>query len=421
MKKFLLVLLILALPGCAYSKSYLDSQLKNVKKSVKYNSVQTLKKNYVESSNIKVNKKSIQDPKLLKLSDFQRVNDDLYRAKLAKDDKIYEKEVLPVFKKKISTYTDETLPVDFYNLYRISEKLIRANNLEYVNWRIAVRKTDDPNASSANANYIVINTALYDTFYNNEDALAYIIAHEMSHLILGHIKQQEDLITKVENAQYRFRSSSITYKALMMKYMKEMRDMEYMADAEAITLISKAGYSPQKAISALNTMDTYGEVKFLRGIYNTHPDTSKRIESFKENMSVMNPEWVEEGKSNIYNSEVLSVKKSSDRVSFVIDKSSDVNKFYQVENLEERLKRLAYASYLNGNYSNAIKYFEKLSQMDEKDYVPYVYLSLSNWELYCSLNETSYKTRAIKNIDKALEINSSDVVKNISKDIKDNL
>ena len=408
MKKILITLIVLSLSGCAYAKSYLDSQLKNVKKSVKYNSVQTLKKNYDNSSDIAVVKKTAYDPKLIKLSDFQAVDENAYKEKLAKDEKIYESEILPALKKKITTHTDETLPVDFYNLYRISERLIRANNLEYVNWRIAVRKTEDPNAYSSNANFIAIHTALYDTFYNNEDALAFIIAHEMSHLILGHTAQSGDLQTKIENADYRFHHTSVTYKALMMKYMKEYRDMEYMADTEAITLITKAGYSPQKALAALNTIDTYAEIKFMRGIYNDHPDTEKRIESYKENLTVIDPNWIEEGKSNIYNSEVLSVKKSSDRVSFVIDKAPAVDKFYQVEDVEARLKRLAYASYLNGNYKNAVKYFEKLADADEYNYVYYVYLALANKELYNNLHEEKYLKQAKSAIDKAQSLKSND-------------
>ena len=210
-----------------------------------------------------------------------------------------------------------------------------------------------------NANFIAIHTALYDTFYNNEDALAFILSHEMSHLILGHQEQTADLITKIQNAGYRFNSYSVTYKALMIKYMKEYRDMEYMADTEAISLIVRAGYSPMKALAALNTMDTYGEVKAFHGWYNTHPDTEKRIESYKENLTVLDPNWVEEGKSNIYNSEVLSVKKSSDRVSFVIDKAPTVDKFYQVEDVESRLKRLAYVSYLTLKRRSCFVFFFK--------------------------------------------------------------
>ena len=407
MKKLLITLLVLSVPNFALAKSYLDAQLKTTKKSVKYNSVQTLKKNYepTVSNNVLT---SVYDPKLINLSEFSPVSEKDYKLKLAKDEEIYEKEIIPVLKKKISTLSEETLPVDFYNLYRITERLIRANNLEYINWRIAVRKTEEPNAYAANVNSITIHTALYDTFYNNEDALAFILAHEMSHLILGHDAQRGEIMTKMANVERYFDSKKLTYKALRMKYMKEIRDMEYMADTEAITLITKAGFSPQKALSALNTIDAYAEVKALWGLYNTHPYTEKRIESYKENLTVINPQWVEEGKSNIYNSEVLSVKKSSDRVSFVINKIDNPAKFYQVENVEQRLKRLAYASYLNGNYKNAVKYFEKLVNSNNSDYVNYVYLALANKALYNSLKEDKYLKSAKDAINKASDLKSND-------------
>ena len=110
----------------------------------------------------------------------------------------------------------------------------------------------------------------------------------------------------------------------------------------------------------------------------------------------------------------MTVKKSSDRVSFVIDKAPVVNKFYQVENVEQKLKRLAYASYINGNFSNSVKYFEKLASSDENNYVYYVYLALANKELYNNLKEDKYLKQAKIAIEKASTLNSaSDEVKKV--------
>jgi hypothetical protein len=357
MKKLLIILLMLSVSTCANAKSYIDNQLKQINKNVKSNSVRIHERNYVSVGNpVQKPQAKINDPKLIKLSTFSVISDEEYKKKLAKDEKTYQKEIIPVLQKKTNAVNIEPSAIDFYNLYRISERLIRANNLDYANWLISVRKTADVNAYASNINHITIHTGLYDSLYGDDDALAFVIAHEMAHLILGHQEQDTGMIKYMDKfGKLHGVGSKLIYKGLELKYNQNSRNREYMADAEGLILLTKAGYSPQKAISALNTMDTYGEVKFLRGIYNTHPDTSKRIESFRENMSVINPEWVEEGKSNIYNSEVLGVKKSSDRVSFVIDKSPNVSKFYQVEDVEQRLRRLAYASYLNGNFSNSIK------------------------------------------------------------------
>jgi hypothetical protein len=42
-----------------------------------------------------------------------------------------------------------------------------------------------------------------------------------------------------------------------------------------------------------------------------------------------------------------------------------------------------------------------------------VYLALSNWELYSSSSDVSYKNKAVKNIEKAMSLHPSDEVKKI--------
>ena len=419
MKKLFLILLLLSFANCTYAKSYMDLQLKNMNKNVKSNSVQIHEKNFVQPAEKRTVITKIKDPKLIKLSNIEEISEKDYNAKLATDEKTYQKEIIPVLTKKSNSINIEPSAIDFYNLYRITERLIRANNLDYANWLVSVRKTPDVNAYAADINHITIHTGLYDSLYGDEDALAFVIAHEMGHLILGHQEQDTGLIRNMERfGKKHGLGSKLVYKGLELKYTKNSRDREYMADAEGLILLTKAGYSPQKAMRALNSLDTLMEINT---IYNTHPKTAERIANYKESMELSNPDWVKEGRLNIYNSKVIPVKKSSDHVSIVLQKSEKTSGFYQVENMQSRLTRVAYTSYLNGNYTNAIKYFEKLSQINEADYVPYVYLALSNWELYCSLQDANYKNNAIKNIDKALELNQTETVKNISKNIKENL
>ena len=148
-------------------------------RNVEYNSVQIHKRDY--ESNTKSKKESnieLIDPKLIKLTQYNPISNKDYEKKISKDNEKYKK-----YKDELSKSSNTSAGIDFYNIYRISERLIRANNLEYVNWRIAIRKSDEINAYSSDANYIKIYTSLYDSLYDNEDALAFVIAHEMSHLL----------------------------------------------------------------------------------------------------------------------------------------------------------------------------------------------------------------------------------------------
>lgn len=408
MKKIIVAILLLyvLVPVVMAKETYLESQLKDVNNNTYYNSVKKYKRSY-DTSNLYAVKKieNLKDPQLIKFTQYTPISDADYDAKLKKDEEIYKK-IAP----KIKTYNE----VNYFNVYKISERLIRANNLDYVNWRVAVRKTaTNVNAASMNGNFICINTALYDTLESSEDALAFVLAHEMAHQILGHSQRTAELTQNVTNAKTRvkYATSSSERQALRIaadkverNAMSQSRMMEYMADSEAFILLTKAGYSPEKAMEALYVIDALPNIN---SVYNSHPVTQNRINSAIENIAVLDPNWVYAGRENIYNSEVLPGKKSSDRVSFVINKSKKEKAFYQPETQEQRVRRVAYRSYLNGNMENSAKYFEMLTKI-KSDYISYLYLSYSNQYLYNQTNRRKFKRRAAKAAKRAYELNSQD-------------
>ena len=117
---------------------------------------------------------TLKDPKLITLKQTKTVDLKLFEQKKNNDDKEYKK-----FKKDVKE--------DYYNLYLILDRVLRANNLQNQNWRLAlVNNLEEINASSGSANLIQINTSLYDSLYPDESALAFIISHELAHLILKH-------------------------------------------------------------------------------------------------------------------------------------------------------------------------------------------------------------------------------------------
>ena len=144
-----------------------------------------------------------------------------------------------------------------------------------------------------------------------------------------------------------------------------------------------------------------------RLLFRTHPMTEDRIKSANETIYFANPEWVEEGKYNVYHSNVLPVKKSSDRVSIVIDADPNAGTYYSPETYEQRLTRLAYVSYSKGDMQNAVKYFEKLHNV-RNDYVVNLYLSYANEYLYIQTKEDKYKKSALKYAQTAKKLNPKD-------------
>jgi len=412
----ILVLALTVLP--VYAKnSYLDDQLKDVKNNVNYQSVPLHEKTYTDEKYFPVIDSGMIDPGLININaGYTKVSEADYKKKLAKDEKEYAK-LVPANMKKASAPES----VDYYKVYRIAERLIRANNLDYVNWRIAIRKTEEEvNAASANGNFIYINTALYDSLYPNEDALAFVLAHEMAHLILGHQQRMAEQAAQISNlspyltqtARRQAPVASFASQVRVNNIYSKLQMMEYMADAEAFILMTKAGYSPDSGLETLNFLAALPEIDT---IFRTHPLSADRIESAVRNIEVLNPDWIEEGKANIYNSEVLTCKKSSDRVSFSIVKSGEKKNFYHTENPQQRLTRMAYILHKSNKPKTAAKYFHELTEI-RSDYVPYLYESYANEAYYKKTNEQKYHKRAIKAAQKAAELKPAD--KNVETQLK---
>ncbi|MCM1338122.1 MAG: M48 family metallopeptidase [Muribaculaceae bacterium] len=386
MKKILCVLMLSLIPLSAFAgSSYLDAQLKDVDNNMRYNTVKKYSRSYQQWSVKTRNIQNLKDPGLIKLSSAEKISDADYKAKLAKDEEVYKK-----LKPKLKAYNE----VEYYSVYRVAERLVRANNLDYVNWRIAVRKTvDTVNAYANNGNFVCIFTALYDSVSSNEDALAFVLAHEMAHNILGHTQRR-----------YEHAHRTAHLRSTVGSFYRDSRKMEYMADAEAFILLYKAGYSPQKAMETLYVLDAMPQVKT---IYASHPMTKKRIQSAYANIKVLDPNWVDVGRYNIYNSDVIVGKKSGDRVSFVMDKAKKVKEFYQPENYEQRLTRMAYVSYLNGNMEDAAKWFSKLAKESGK-YEHYLYLSYAQQYLYDFTKKSSHLKKAVTAAENAYQYASND-------------
>ncbi len=405
MKKILVLLLVLSVQTSVFAAHHVDRQLKEVKKVQKYNSVKKLTRDHKSSTqlpNLAPKNMTIKDPGLIKLKEYEKISEKDYSSKLSKDEAVYKQKIIPTLRKGINTTVNvDPAPVDFYNVYRISERLIRANKLDYANWRIAIRKTmDDFNAYSASTNLVVIHTALYDTFYNDDDALAFVIAHEMSHHVLGHNERlleiehklaKMDDVSKSATEDFTKAFDSVYKLGYQVKISNELKMAEYMADAEAVNMLIRAGYSVEKAMAVFNAMDTIDlDTRF---IITDHPAVEDRISSVKENMMFVNPNWVDEGRYNIYKSNVLPCKKSSDRVSIIISKSENSTDYYQPENLVDKLSRFAYISYKSGKMEDAAKYFHKLSEIVDS-YAVYLYESYANEYLYKTTGDKKYLKRS---------------------------
>ncbi|MDY6781709.1 MAG: M48 family metalloprotease [Cyanobacteriota bacterium] len=73
------------------------------------------------------------------------------------------------------------LPENFYVLYRIVDRLARANDLDDYPWRVTITDNDNISAYATEANVIVIASGLLDRMAGDASSLACVVGHEMAH------------------------------------------------------------------------------------------------------------------------------------------------------------------------------------------------------------------------------------------------
>ena len=381
------------------------------------------------------------DTNLISMQKTKPVNDAKYAEKIKNDKTTYQK------------YKNE-LKEEYYDLTVILDKLLRANNLQYQNWRIGLDiQTEDINAYATSANLIIINSSIYDSLYQNKDALAFIIAHELSHLILGHIQisyensikilnleqqvlsarneaEKQNTLSILNNAVGNYNSamgnsvSSLAYNvsvatmnSTINRIYAQERKLELIADSEAIVLMTRAGYNPANSKEVLELLSNLPNIYTNRS---THPDSITRKKNIDEALFINDIEELEnQGKRRLFESSVLTIKKSSDKKTVILSKASNNQKYTPITR-EEKLIKKAYSYYLNNDYEMAKELFGKAYLENKENFIPALYLSYINEYDFKQNQQKKSLKNAQKWIKRAVKISSENkFVKKQNSDIKD--
>lgn len=403
MKKILYILVLLFLvQNTSEAINYKKLHMQEMRTSQTYGSTNKYFKDYSEPVKAQTFDFTIKDPKLIKLGNYQEISDAKYNEKLAKDNIKYNEIKKFLKAQKIDDYNTQAFGQDFYKVYRVCERVIRANKLDYVNWKIVLDTDNSFNASMEGANTLTINTGLFDTFSNNEDALALAIGHEIAHSLLGHQARKTALINRIETAK-RIQSYEM-YIGAKRAYARESRKMELMADAEGAKLAAYAGYNLDKARDTIGFLNAIGNTS---DAFSSHPNAEVRLKNYAESRKTfLEDEWAKQGRYNIYSSEVLNCDKSSNRKTIVITqgKQRSQNDYYHLETMDEYLTRLAYKSYLNGEFKEAEKLFKELLDINKNNPVAYLYMSYARECLYKQTGKQKHLEKAKEYADIAKDL-----------------
>lgn len=347
------------------------------------------------------------DAGIIKLPNRKEIAKKAFAEKMAQDEKEYQK-IKALSGKNSYVFIDDDGMVNtskeltdeekeikdswiegYYIFYKVADKILRANNLDTQNWRFEIKnKSDSINAYANAVNHVVIYSSLVDTFYDNPDALAFVIGHELSHHILGHAHENglaRERIVKLKNGIINscFLPGAPLifgpiYGSKIYIWRKRIRDNETEADTEALTLMSRAGFDVDYANDVMSTFAQLYEGQ--KTLEDSHPKTVKRILNVNKQIAILDVETLKlEGAKNLYDKPVMKLKRSSDKKTIVLipQKNRGAVHYSQITPQQKVIYK-AYSAYLRDDLTKSANLFEKAYKMNKKNYVPCLYLSYIN-------------------------------------------
>ncbi|MEM9088393.1 MAG: M48 family metalloprotease [Cyanobacteria bacterium P01_F01_bin.53] len=90
---------------------------------------------------------------------------------------------------------------DYYAIYRMVERIARANELDEQPWRIRVSTQDVFNAYASDLNMLTFEGGLFEQLSGDTAAIACVVGHEMAHHTKGHIPEHVEVEAQLVELQ----------------------------------------------------------------------------------------------------------------------------------------------------------------------------------------------------------------------------
>lgn len=162
----------------------------------------------------------------------------------------------------------------------ILTRLCEANNINRERIKLHVCRTTDVNAFATVGGHMMVFTGLIREC-RNEQELAGVIAHELAHVKLGHVKSGAQiqlalaaltvLVTQGNDGGLASTVSNLLSNAITRK-------SESQADMEGVRMMERADLEPENMANFLERMLSVGFLEFL----SDHPDSEKRAAEIRK-------------------------------------------------------------------------------------------------------------------------------------------
>jgi len=178
----------------------------------------------------------------------------------------------------------DVLPAQKY-LNLVGNTIVQSTESSY-RWRFGLIKTDSVNAFATPGGFILVTVGLVKQL-ENEDELAFVLAHEAAHVLRKHhyrvVLRQRLAETAASNLQAASGDSASTAlsQASAQIYARGLdKSSEFDADRLGVELMAKAGYDPAATIGVLERLQKLkGNDPRAELLFSTHPSPAERLDA----------------------------------------------------------------------------------------------------------------------------------------------
>jgi len=151
-------------------------------------------------------------------------------------------------------------------------------------------KSPVPEAFCLPGGFIFVSRAILEMCRADKDEIAFILAHEMAHVIRGHVMER-----MISNSAISAASRAAPIRDVLSACLREAgvkflesaysQDQELEADKLGISLVTAAGYDPRGSIRFFQRVAKSSDRSNLGNYFSSHPSCKVRIEKITDLLS----------------------------------------------------------------------------------------------------------------------------------------
>lgn len=152
-------------------------------------------------------------------------------------------------------------------------------------WRFGLIRTDSVNAFAAPGGFVLLTSGLVKSL-QSEDELAFVVAHELAHVLQRHHYKVILRQKLAEQAAQNLQSTGVRVDAALSQASAEIyargldKGAEFDADRIGVELMARAGYDPAAAVGVLERLQSIkGDDPRAELLFSTHPSSAERLDA----------------------------------------------------------------------------------------------------------------------------------------------